>query len=152
MFTPHHDNQQCKLRLPIPPLRSFGFFTPEGERLWVEGWDPVYYHRPEGDSLEGTVFSTDHDGATTWWTVVGHDPTRNTVRYSRLTPGVRASIVDVECAPFGGGSEVTVRYRQVGLGEAGNELIRKMGGETFRTMIESWEKRISALPTPADGS
>ncbi|MCJ7997969.1 hypothetical protein J5N58_25610 [Rhizobium cremeum] len=150
MFTPQHDDQQHTIRLPMPPSRCFGFFTPEGERLWVEDWNPIYYHRPAGDSLEGTVFSTAQDGAVTWWTVVHHDIARGTVRYNRLTPGVRAAIVDVECAPAGDGSEVTVRYRQVGLDDKGNDLVRQMGGAAFRTMIETWEKRISALPAVAD--
>lgn len=131
----------------MPPSRCFGFFTPEGERLWVDDWDPVYYCRPNGDNLEGAVFSTAHDGVTTWWTVVCHDTKRNFVRYSRLTPGVRAAIVDVQCLPSGDGSEVTVRYRQVGLDDSGNRIVEDMAGAAFRTMIEEWEKRIRALPS-----
>jgi len=134
----------------MPPSRCFGFFTPEGERLWVDDWDPVYYYRPDGDSLEGTVFSTAHDGVTTWWTVVCHDPERNVVRYSRLTAHIRAAIVDVKCVPSGDGSDVTIRYQQVGLNDSGNMLVRQMGGPAFRTMIETWKKSISALPALAN--
>jgi hypothetical protein len=150
MFTPHHDDQQYRFCLSMPPSQSFGFFTPEGERLWVDGWNPTYYHRPEGEGLEGTVFSTDHEGVITWWTIVCHDPQRHSVRYSRLTPGIRAAIVDVGCRALGDGSEVTVRYRQVGLAEDGNKLVQQMAGAAFRSMIETWATRISSLASGAD--
>lgn len=146
MFTPQHDDQQHTITLALPPSRCFDFFTPDGERLWVDDWEPAYYHRPADGALEGTVFSTGHDGVTTWWTVVAHDPQRHSVRYSRLTPGIRAAIVDVRCDAVAEGSAITVRYRQVGLDESGNDLVRKMTGDAFRTMIEVWRERISALP------
>ena len=28
--------------LPGAPDAAMGWFTPEGERAWVDGWDPVY--------------------------------------------------------------------------------------------------------------
>jgi hypothetical protein len=45
--------------LPIPASAGIGFFTPEGERRWVPGWDPAY---PSGEPSEtpGTVFITEH--------------------------------------------------------------------------------------------
>lgn len=150
MFIPEHDDQKHSIHIALPPDRCFEFFTPEGERQWVTDWAPVYYHQPSQDKLEGSVFSTSHDGVTTWWTVVAHDPQLLTVRYSRLTPGSRAAIVDVCCEADAGGSKVTVRYRQVGLDEAGNGLVRKINGAAFPAMIEDWKARISALlPSPA---
>ena len=36
--------------LNLPSERALGLFTPEGERDWVDGWDPAY---PGGEPVLG---------------------------------------------------------------------------------------------------
>jgi hypothetical protein len=38
--------------------RVFPLFTPAGEKLWVEGWDPEFLHPTSGETCEGMVFRT----------------------------------------------------------------------------------------------
>lgn len=145
MFEAIHSDDSHTIHLPAPPARTFLFFTPEGERNWVDGWEPHYFHRPEGESLEGTVFSTTHGGEQTLWCVASHDPTGHRVRYSRLSPGSRAALVDVDCRVQGEETAVTVRFRSTGLSEAGNAIVGSMSGPAYRTMIEDWRTLILPL-------
>jgi hypothetical protein len=82
----HRRLAQSQHRLPValPPEQAIELFTPEGERKWSEGWNPVY-PRPERPEGPGAVFVTGHDGHTTTWTMVDH--TARCVRYARVTPG-----------------------------------------------------------------
>ena len=45
-------------QLAIDADRAIALFTPEGERAWVEGWDPRYPVEGADDSAPGTVFVT----------------------------------------------------------------------------------------------
>lgn len=55
------------IAVALPPKQAIELFTPEGERKWSAGWDPVY-PRPERTAGPGAVFITGHDGHTTTWT------------------------------------------------------------------------------------
>jgi hypothetical protein len=59
------------IAVALPPKQAIELFTPEGERKWSAGWDPVY-PRPERTAGPGAVFITGHDGHTTTWTMVDH--------------------------------------------------------------------------------
>ncbi|MHA7969983.1 SRPBCC family protein [Rhizobium sp. CAU 1783] len=145
MFQSFHQDQRHTIHLPGTPKHCFGFFTPEGERLWVDDWSPAYFHRTTAGSLEGTVFSTGHGGEATIWIVADHDPDDHRIRYSRISPGVRAVLVDVHCRPEEDGTSVEIRYRSTGLSPTGNAVIEAMSGPAFPAMIEAWKHRILPL-------
>ena len=96
--------------LAVSAAEAIGFFTPEGERGWVPGWNPVY---PSGESSEtpGTVFTTDAGGVDTIWVVMNIDRDGCSSAYSRVTPGHHAGTVQVQCQDRPeGGCVVTVTY------------------------------------------
>src|SRR4029453_3704426 len=96
------------ISVALPPKQAIELFTPEGERKWSAGWDPVY-PRPERTAGPGAVFITGHDGHTTTWTMVDH--TAGCVRYARVTPGVAAGTVTVALEADGaGGTRAQVTY------------------------------------------
>jgi hypothetical protein len=73
--------------------RAIGFFTPEGERAWVPGWDPRYPGGlPSEDS--GTVFVTNSGGIETLWVVLDIDRGAATAAYAHIPrPTTPASFV-----------------------------------------------------------
>jgi hypothetical protein len=91
--------------LPLPPERALHLFTPVGERAWAGHWDPRFPAGEHGDGgAPGTVFLT---GDTHW---VVADRRDDSVRYARVTPGVRAGTVEVRVTAESDGTRVDVRY------------------------------------------
>jgi hypothetical protein len=100
--------------LDLEPEVAVELFTPEGERAWVDGWDPHYPDPDDNPDAFGTVFLTHHHGehATVW--VVGPSDERAR-RYSRFEPGGKAGSIEVRCTPEEGGTTVEVEYRLTAL-------------------------------------
>ena len=82
--------------LTVPAKEAIGFFTPEGEKDWVPGWNPTY---PAGEPSEkpGTVFITDVGGMHTIWLIQEIDRSGCTAGYSRVTPNHHAGTVKISC-------------------------------------------------------
>jgi hypothetical protein len=122
---------------------AFALFEPEGERAWAAGWDPHYLYPANGRAERGMVFTTDHGGEETLWTMVRHAPAEGLAEYVRVTPGSRMGNVLVQCAALDlARTRVTVIYTLMGLSPAGNEALRRMDAANFRAYIESWEAAI----------
>jgi hypothetical protein len=129
--------------LARPPGEAFPLFTPEGERAWAPGWDPVYLHPSDGRAEAGMVFITSHGGEETVWTMARHEPGLGLVEYVRTTPGNRTAIVTVQCQAQGERStRVTVSYAITALAEAGNRYVREMDEPAFRAFVDGWKVEI----------
>jgi hypothetical protein len=126
-----------------PVERVLPMFTPAGERLWAEGWDPSFPAGERGDGADpGTVFTTSHSGPTTWIVVSRTDAS---VRYARVTHGRTAGLVTATCAPQAGGAgtAVTVTYELTAISpEAEAEL--DVFDRHFATMMDTWQQAVSA--------
>src|ERR671913_2195623 len=86
------------IRVPLPPKDAIALFTPTGERAWAPGWNPQFPSPVTDDTEPGTVFQTDHASRRSTWKVTRHDPA-TTIQYATTTPGDRAGLVTVACAP-----------------------------------------------------
>ena len=53
-----HVEQAGVVPMDLPADEAFRLYDPEGERRWVEGWDPTYVHPSEPAVREGVVFQT----------------------------------------------------------------------------------------------
>jgi hypothetical protein len=133
-----------ELGVALPPNRARHLFTPAGERLWADGWDP---HFPAGESGDGaavgTVFVTQAHEATTLWVVV--ESTENTVRYVRVTPGGLAGLVEVTLRADGsGGTIATVGYELTALVPEANEELARFTA-AYDEFIAGWERDIASV-------
>jgi hypothetical protein len=154
------------LRVAASPADAFRFFTPEGERLWVPGWDPEYLHPADGALVDGLTFRTNHGGELTIWLVTGvtrpgGTPSRRSGRpggaidYVRVTPESRIGTVKVRLTPDGPGlperryavppggvaTEVTVEYCLTSLSASGDQKLAAFAAE-FQDLVASWERSI----------
>jgi hypothetical protein len=129
-----------------PPGEAFTLFTPEGERAWARGWDPVYPGWPEagpGVGAEpGTVFVTRHGGRVTTWVVAAAEPGRS-ITYAQVSPGDRAGLVGVSCQGAGTGSTVTVTYELTALSPEGETGLRRFA-QDYAEFLAHWERAIAA--------
>lgn len=143
MFAARHEKVSHRISLPLAASEAIELFTPEGERLWIEEWNPRYFHPANGETVEGMVFTTGEGEELTYWTVVDFDLAGLRARYARVTPGSRSTLVEVCCHPDGEAQcQVEVTYTLTGLSEVGNAAIDAFVGDAYPLMIEGWREKI----------
>ena len=134
--------------LPLAPEAAFHLFTADGERLWVEGWDPMVPGDPplplprDAEQEEGLVFLTGAGDDCTIWTVLHSCRESGRLRYSRVTPASRAGIVDVALTAQGEGCLVSVAYDLTALTPA--EDLAAYQPAAFAAMLRDWSSAIHA--------
>lgn len=129
--------------LPCPVERAIAFFSPEGERTWVPGWDPEYLHPDRPSTSPGTVFRTTHQGEMTLWLVLRYDRLEGRAEYVRITPDSRMGIVRVHCRSDGPGStRVSVTYELTALSPDGAKVLSSLNEERYARMLEEWRTRL----------
>jgi hypothetical protein len=138
------------VRLPPGYEPALYLFTPRGEKLWADGWDPLF-PAPAGDDTEpGTVFETVHGQQRTTWVVCALDPGRS-VRYARIAHGRDAGTVTVtldDGTPPGESRVATVDYDLTALSrEASDDLARFAAG--YPQFLRHWEEAIAAATRDA---
>lgn len=131
-----------RFALDMSPAEAFQHFTAEGERVWIEDWNPVFIHceRPETTSL-GTVWETGESERRTLWMCIDWQSNRR-VRYARVMPAARFDIVEVVVDPMGGGSSVTVTYTFTPLTKAAQADVKAIDAARFARMIGEWPRLI----------
>lgn len=130
------------VRVALPAERAFHLFTPAGERLWVDGWEPEFPAGEEGDGgAGGAVFVTGRGGREAIWVVVERDD--RSVRYARVTPGEWAGLVEVRCTPDGDGATAAeVTYDLTALGDAGHARLAELAAG-YDAYLAEWERLIA---------
>ena len=130
-------------RVALPFEQALRCFTPEGERAWVDGWDPAYpAGGPEGDGAAvDTVFTT---GETVW---VVDEAGLDTRRYARVTPGSDAGTVTVRCTPDGEATAVEVTYALTALSPAGERRLETLA-DGYSQHIDGWARAIADALLP----
>ncbi|MBS0446707.1 MAG: SRPBCC family protein [Proteobacteria bacterium] len=128
-----------------PIDRCFMYFTPAGEELWVDGWQPAYVEPPDGRTEAGMVFTTGAGAELTIWMLVDFDPVRHRSRYARCTLGSRTGFVEVQCAARDAGTtEVRVAYTLTALSADGEAALAAFEGERYAAMIDGWARELAA--------
>lgn len=129
--------------IAIRKEKAFPLFTAIGERLWAPGWDPMLLG--SDDQNAGLVFLTDHGGENTIWTVFDSDQQSGRLRYSRVTPGVRAGIVDVSLSEELNGCRVYVTYDMTALPGSGPDALSPYRSPQFQAMLGEWKVMLERL-------
>ena len=128
------------------PAHAFVYFTPDGERLWVPGFDPEYLHPFSGEQGPGAIFTTTHGGEDTLWMVLRFSPDEGVAEYARVTPGSRRGTVRVSLTASGHEStRATVFYDLTALSAAGDAVLAAMTESAFAAMLADWQERIARL-------
>ena len=140
-----HVRSSHEIRIPLPIGQAFMLFTPAGEELWVDGWNPTYIHPHDGATTRGMVFTTGAGPDHTIWYMADFDRASYFSRYVRTTPGIRTGAVEVQCRPEGDDATVVrVSYDLVALSEEGERSLQAFEGDAYAAMIESWRSAIEA--------
>lgn len=148
-FRPHHVERDGEFTIHLPLGHVFPLFSPEGERAWVEGWDPEYLHPSHPSTAAGTVFRTMHDSEETLWLVLRYDPHEAFAEYGRFSPGSRLGTVRVQCHETGPeATRVAVGYSLTSLSPAGNAVLDQMTPAHYAHMLAEWRDAIMRSQAP----
>jgi hypothetical protein len=130
-----------RVRVALSPDAAIHYFTPEGERDWVPGWDPTYPAGAAGPLAPGLIFETVADGRRTTW-VVTHSAARE-MAYGRVLPGDHAGTIAVRCEADGDGTVAHVTYRLTALAPEGGRRLTEFE-EAYPRFMALWEEMIEA--------
>jgi hypothetical protein len=134
-----------RLEIPAPLETTFELFSPEGERLWVPGWNPELLHPPGVSWQAGLIFRTREELGEAVWVVTLLDRERHEVEYVRVEPGRYVAKVRVGCRGRSAGpTDVRVTYTFVGLSEAGNREIAAMSQAAYEQKMMRWQEWIDS--------
>ena len=129
--------------IPVPAADLFPLFSPEGEKLWVPGWD---YHNMMGTTqlFEDYVFVTethDHNAQKAIWLVKRYEPNVHFVQFYRIEPEEKVGVVTVVCTELGTArTKVQVTYKYIALSAAGEKFIAGFTESFYEEFINEWER------------
>jgi hypothetical protein len=127
--------------------RALLFFTPEGERVWVKGWDPKPVYPPQAGVVfkANSVFRVDQEGEHSLWTIVEADLQAHVAEYIYMVEGERLSRVRVQIEPL---SEqhcrVRVHYVHTATSEKGLRFVASVTEESYAQKMLDWHRVVSA--------
>lgn len=139
--------REASFELGMDADTSFVYFTPEGERAWVRGWDPRPVF-PSGQTVTmaaDSVFELVRDEHLVW-SILNVDPKQHTAEYIYFVAdskvvrvAVRVEAVDSQHC------RVHVRFVATALSDAGRRSIeQQFSREPFAKWIDEWKPRITA--------
>jgi len=132
--------------LPCSAETAFPFFSPEGERRWVDGWDPQPVFPAARDVAFATnaVFRLEMGGERSVWVVLNVDRSSRVAEYVYVVADSRVARVRVEVAEAGAQrSAVAVSYTITALSEAGKDFVRQFTEEAYAEKMRDWQRRVT---------
>lgn len=127
--------------------RALQFFTPEGERSWVKGWDPKPLYPPQAGVVfqANSVFSLDHQGEGSLWTIVAADVQEHIAEYICVVEGERFSRVRVHIQPLGADRcRVHVQYVHTATSVKGRQFVAHVTEQVYAQKMRDWQRLVSA--------
>lgn len=124
------------------------FFTPEGERAWVDGWDPkpVYPAQKDVAFQANAVFRVDENEEKSLWTIVEANLKEHVAEYVYVVEGERLSRVRVQTQPLTGNRcAVHVRYVHTATSEKGLRFLATVTEEVYAQKMRDWRRMVSAV-------
>ncbi len=137
-----HIERSGEFTLPFGPRQALAYLSPEGERVWVPDWQPVYLHPATPSHAPGTVFQTHHNAQNTTWLILEFDPGSGRARYGRFTEGSHLGTVSVDCGGSGNQTTVRVGYALTALTSAGVAVLEAMSDTHYPIMLGEWKRLI----------
>lgn len=121
-------------------------FTPEGEREWVDGWDPKpVYPADTARFSRDTVFRLQNT-ETSMWTIVRADAIRHAAEYVYVAEGSRVAHIHVDVRDISTEhSRVEVRYVVTSFSEHGDLFVQGFTEQAFAEKMRDWERRVTEV-------
>jgi hypothetical protein len=131
--------------LPCSADTAFPFFSPEGERAWVHGWNPQPIFPGSIVFARDTVFRQGEGPEEVVWTILEADWTTHTAEYVRIAAASHAAhiVVKIE-ATDDQRSRVTVSYTVTSFGDGASAPFEGFSKDAYAAKMCDWQRSISA--------
>jgi hypothetical protein len=136
--------KEFELEVPIEEL--FPLFSPEGEKLWVPGWD---YQNIMGTTelSEDYVFLTknhDHGTTDTIWVVKTYNAGSYLVQFYKIEPDQKIGIITVSCGSLNTSkTKIQVTYKYFALSTLGEVFVLNFSEKDCEIFINEWQNLLS---------
>jgi hypothetical protein len=131
--------------LPCNADTAFPFFSPEGEREWVKGWNPTPVFPETIQFRRDTVFREGSAGEEAVWTIVDVAWETYRAEYVRVASLSHAARIVVQIEPEGAERcKVTVAYTITAFGEKRDSLIEAFSEHAYAGKMRAWQEQVSA--------
>jgi len=129
--------------LPCSADAAFPLFSPEGERVWVKGWDPRPVFPEAIKFRRDTIFSTGEGEQEAVWTILDADWQTHRAEYVRVAAASHAAriLVQVE-AVTAQSSRVTLGYTLTAFGNDAEQLLDGFSESAFSARMNNWQQQI----------
>lgn len=125
---------------------AFPLFSPEGERAWIDDWDPRPVFPDQIAFSRDTVFREGTDAQEALWTVVDVDWQTHRAEYVRFAPASHSAHIIVKIEPAESGrSHVLVSYTVTVFGADESCLLHAFSEDSYAAKMQNWKHRITAL-------
>jgi len=123
---------------------AFPFFSPEGERSWVAGWNPQPVFPGTIAFARDTVFRQGEGNEEAIWTIVDVDWAAHRAEYVRAAPASHAAHIVVRVEPLNPmKSHVSVAYAITVFGERSASLLDQFSESAYAEKMRNWQRQIS---------
>jgi hypothetical protein len=130
--------------LPCSASEAFPFFSPEGERSWVPGWNPQPLFPDAIAFARDTVFRQGEGDERAIWTIVDVDAQSHRAEYVRVAPDSHTAHIVVKVEPRNSDtSRVIVRYVLTVFGVS-SALLDAFSETAFSQRMRNWQQWITA--------
>lgn len=139
-----HVEHRHTITVPLPVENAFPLFTPAGEQLWLEEWQPEFLYPDDGRTEAGMVFRTHHGGEETVWSCIEFAPEQHRIRYVRVSSATRFVTLHIGCRRASATStSVEIRYALTALTTEGTRMLKALTPTEFASNIDRWQEKIA---------
>lgn len=136
-------SRQATFNLPCSAGLAFSMFTPEGERAWVDGWDPMPIYPDQITFSTDTVFELFQEGERSIWTILKADSAAMEVEYIYIVLISRITRVRIKVQPVTPERcSVNVEYVVTGFTDAGDRFVDGFTAGMFSRKMQIWQQRL----------
>lgn len=143
-FTAERMIKSYTMNLCAAPDDVFPLLCPVREYEWIEPWSCDMVFSASGIAENNAVFQTDFaaQGGEETWVVCRYEKDR-AIEFIRLVPGFKLNRLDVVLIGAGDATLATWTNTYTGLGEPGNQWIRRLTDDAFQSEKMAIEKMLN---------
>jgi hypothetical protein len=129
--------------LPCDADTAFPLFSPEGEREWAPGWNPIAVYPETIAFMANTVFRLGQGSEESVWTILEADPQSHHAEYIRVAPASHTARISVRVAPAGPDrSHVVVSYAVTAFGDHALAVLEPFAEGAYAQRMRDWQQQI----------